>query len=214
MTDHTATRSGTTTRAFSLQAWIWANLAGLGAAYGLFGLFGGIVEYGLGFAHDSIIRDLALLVGLSVGAVVFVALRRRALASHIDNSKRVAMAAAIGFYAGFVIGFVVAGPPFDFVLGVIALGTIGGALQWRALRNDVERPGGLLWANIGGWLAAGVAVAVVAILAGDAIHQLLGAPEDGTVPGITLFASFLALLGVVGGAVGGSIEGAALRRRF
>jgi hypothetical protein len=214
MTDHMATHSETTTRDFSLRAWIWANVAGLGVAYGLFGLFGGFVEFGLGFAHDSIVRDLALLVAFLVGATVFVTLRRRELGPHVENSTWVAIAAGIGLAAGFVIGFVVAGPPVDFVLGVIALGTIGGALQWRVLRNDVERPGGLLWANIGGWLAAGVAVAVVAIVAGDAIHQLLGAPEDGTVPGVVLFASFLALLGVVGGAVGGSIEGAALRRRL
>jgi hypothetical protein len=58
---------------------------------------------------------------------------------------------------------------------------------------------------LAGWLAAGVAVLAVAIVAGDAVDAAVG----GGLPG---FVAILLLLGLVGGAVGGAVEGAALRR--
>ncbi|HXV70673.1 MAG TPA: hypothetical protein VEB69_04660 [Acidimicrobiia bacterium] len=212
------TQSTTETRpirtgGFSLRAWVLANAIGLGLTYGLFALLGDLAEYGLGVAHDSLVRNLAMLVAVIVGASTFMFLRQRVLASHITNSRFVALAAAAGLTLGLIVGFAVGGPPIDFVLGAIALGTIGGTFQWRALRDRVEHPGRLLAASIGGWVLGGIAGGAVAF-SGDALHALFGAPEDGTAMGTVFFVFILTLIGVVGGAVGGWVEGTALRRRL
>jgi hypothetical protein len=198
---------------FSSRAWVSANAIGLGLTYGLFALLGDLAEYGLGVAHDSLVRNLALLVAVIVGASTFVFLRQRVLASQVTNPRAVAVAAAAGLALGLIVGFAVGGPPIDFVLGAIALGTIGGTFQWRALRDRVEHPGGLLASSIGGWVLAGIAGGAVAFT-GDALHRLFGAPEDGTAMGTVFFMFILTLIGVVGGTVGGWIEGTALRRRL
>lgn len=192
---------------FPLGAWVRANAVGLGAAYGLFALFGDGVESLFGVGHESVVRDTAMMIGLLIGAGVFVLLRRRILSMYLAASAWTALAAGVGLVSGFVVGFVVAGPPFDFVLGVIALGTIGGALQWRVLRHQLARPEGLFLAGIGAWLAAGVAGLAVAVLAGDAIDSVAGS-------GLSGFVAVTTTIGLVAGAVGGAIEGAALRRRI
>ena len=198
---------------FSLRGWVLANAIGLGVTYGLFALLGDLAEYGLGVTHDSLVRNLALLVALIIGTWMFVFLRQRVLTDHVTNPRTVAAAAATGLALGLMVGFAVGGPPIDFVLGAIALGTIGGTFQWRALRDRVEPPGHLLAASIGGWVIAGIAGGAVAFT-GDALHRLFGAPEDGTAMGTVFFVFILALIGIVGGTVGGSIEGSALRRRL
>lgn len=201
------------TPGFSLRAWVLANAIGLGVTYGLFALLGDLAEYGLGVTHDSLVRNLALLVAVITGASVFVSRRRRVLADHVTNPRTVAMAAAAALALGLIVGFAVGGPPIDFVLGAVTLGTIGGTFQWRALRDRVEHPGRLLAASIGGWVGAGIIAGAVALI-GDPLHALMGEPADGTAMGIASFVFLLTLIGVVGGAVGGWIEGSALRRRL
>ena len=174
-----------------------ANAAGLGIAYALFALFGGVAEV-LGAAHDSIARDLAIMAGLFIGAAVFAMMRRKVLAPHLGGSPWTALAAGVSLAAGFVLGFILAGPPFDFVLGVIALGTIGGALQWRLLKDQLPRPGRLFLAGIAAWVTAAVAAMAVVIPTGDAIDAAFGS----------------GVIGLIAGAVGGAIEGVALRRRI
>jgi hypothetical protein len=198
---------------FSLKEWVLANAIGLGVTYGLFALLGDLAEYGLGVAHDSLARNLALLVAVIIGASVFVSLRKRVLADHVTNPRAVAVAAATGLALGLIVGFAVGGPPIDFMLGAIALGTIGGTSQWRALKDRVQNPGRLLAASIGGWIIAGIAAGAVAFT-GDLLHGLFGSPEDGTAMGTVFFVFILTLIGVVGGSVGGWIEGSALRRRL
>lgn len=192
---------------FRLDRWVGANAIGLGVAYGLWALFGDGVEALFGVDHDSPVQFIAVMAGLAIGAALFVELRRRVLAPHIDGSLKLALAAGFALMVGVIVGFGVAGPPFDFVLGVISLGTIGGAVQWRTVRDQLPRSGGLLLASIGGWLLAGVAVTATAFVAGDAIDGAFGS-------GLTGFVAILTVLGLVGGAVGGVIEGAALRRRL
>lgn len=203
---------------FSLGAWVGANVVGLGSAYGLFALLGDLAEFGLGVPHDSLIRNIALMIGVLIGATIFVMLRRRILAPHTPNSTWAAVSAGTGLAIGLIAGFGIGGPPFDFMLGVFALGTIGGALQWRALKDRIALPGGLILASIGGWILAAIAVGLVAFLAVEPLLQLFGVPldasADGTVVGTVSFILILTLLGVVGGAVGGLIEGRALRRRL
>jgi hypothetical protein len=203
----TARREHQGTREFPLGVWVRANAIGLGAAYGLLALFGDGVESLFGVGHESLARDAAMTAGLLIGAGVFVLLRSRALSSHLEGSVWTALAAGAGLAAGFVVGFVVAGPPFDFVLGVIALGTIGGALQWRVLRYRLARPGGLFLAGVGAWFAAGIGGLAVAVLAGDAIDAAAGG-------GLSGFVAVTTSIGLLAGIIGGAIEGRALRRRI
>lgn len=191
---------------WSMGRWVVANGAGLGLTYGLFALLGDMAD-ALGAEH-GVGHGIAALVGLFLGAIVFVTLRHRALVDAMDNPAWSAAAAGIGLGAGFVLGYAIAGPPFDFVLGVISLGTIGGTLQWRINRGHLERPGGMLMATIGAWLAAGIAALLVAIVAGDAIAEAFGGDGTGGFVAITV------TIGVVAGCVGGGLEGAALRRRI
>lgn len=202
-----------TLTAFPVQKWIMANAAGLGITYGLFALLGDLAEYGLGVVHDSIERNGALLAAVLIGASVFVYLRQQVLADHVNNPRGLAVAAAAGLSFGLIVGFAVGGPPIDFVLGATTLGVVGGTSQWRSLRSRVHHPGRLLLASIGGWILAGISAGAVAFL-GDPIHELIGAPKDGTFMGTVFFVFLLTAMGVVGGTVGGWIEGAALGRRL
>ncbi len=206
ITSQTTSRSQQPVGGFPLGAWVRANAVGLGIAYALFALFGGVAEE-LGADHDSVTRNLAIIAGLFIGAAVFALMRRKVLAPHLGGSLWTAMAAGVSLAAGFVLGFIMAGPPFDFVLGVIALGTIGGALQWRRLRCQLARPGRLFLIGIGAWVTAAVTAVAVVIPTGDAIDAAFGS-------GVTGFVAVTLVIGLVAGAVGGAIEGAALRRRI
>ena len=81
----------------------------------------------------------------------------------------------------------------------------------------MARAGSLLVVTILGWIAAGIAVGVAAFLV-EPFYRLIGVPLDGSTEGTAIgtlsFVLTLGMLGVVGGAVGGVIEGLALRRRL
>ena len=115
ITSQTTSRSQQPVGGFPLGAWVRANAVGLGIAYALFALFGGVAEE-LGAAHDSVTRNVAILAGLFIGAAVFALMRRKVLAPHLGSSPWTAVAAGVSLTAGFVLGFIMAGPPFDFVL--------------------------------------------------------------------------------------------------
>jgi hypothetical protein len=81
----------------------------------------------------------------------------------------------------------------------------------------LAKAGSLLVVTILGWIAAGIAVGVAAFLV-EPVYRLVGVPPDGSAEGTAIgtvsFVLTLGMLGVVGGAVGGVIEGLALRRRL
>lgn len=196
----------TTHAEWSVRRWIAINAAALATAFGLFALFGGIVET-LGAEHDSVVRDLSLLAGFIVGGSVFAVLRQRTLLPQVSRTTRVAIAAIIGLSVGVVTGFLVAGPPFDFAFSIFAGGTLAGAVEWRILRRHMRHPGRLGAASVGAWLVAAVAAIAPAVLVGDAIDAAFGS-------GVTGFVAILLLIGLVGGAVGGAGEARALRSRI
>lgn len=191
---------------WSVGRWIGANVIALAAAWGFFALFGGTVE-ALGAEHDSVARDLSLLAAFVIGGSLFALLRQRALLRHVPRARRVAIAAVLGLSVGAVAGFAIGGPPFDFILGIFAMGTVGGAVEWRALRHHLRRPGVLAATGAAGWLAAGIAGVAPAFLLGDTIDAAFGG-------GVTGFVAILLMIGLVAGAVGGALEGLALRTRI
>jgi hypothetical protein len=190
----------------SARRWILANALGLGAAFGLLALFGGVVEE-LGADHDAVIRDVALVVGLVAGGTVLAVLRQRALVPSVRRVRRTAVASSVGLVAGFVGGFVIAGPPLDFVLGILLAGTLTGAVEWRALREHVQRPDHLAGWGAARWLVAAVVAIVPAALLGDAIDAALGG-------GVAGFVGVAALLGLTGGAAGGALDARSLRKHL
>ena len=190
---------------FPYGSWIAANAVGLGLAYGLFALFSeSIVK--LGASQDGVVSEVAAMAGLVAGGALFVILRQRLLAPHFGGIWP-GLTAGIGFTAGFIVGFFVGGPPVDFMLGVIALGTIGDALLWRIVRHQIDRPDSLLLAGIVGWIAAAGVAVLVAVLAGEPLVDVLG-------ENALHFVTITTLIGIAAGATGGAIEGHALRRRL
>lgn len=199
-----STRQAATAQAtWSVRRWVTVNAVALGAALGMFALFGGTVE-ALGAEHDSVTRDLALLAAFIIGGSLFAYLRQRTLLPQVFRAKRVGVAATVGLAAGFVGGFLIGGPPLDFILGIFMLGTIAGAVEWRALRRHLRRPSLLMALSTGSWLVAAIAAVVPATLFGDAIDAAFGS-------GVPGFMAVLLMIGLVGGTVGGALEAISLR---
>jgi hypothetical protein len=212
MTDHLTTgraAPGDLGVPVSPMAWARANALGLGLAFGSFALVGGGIE-AMGADHDSLVRNLPAVIAMAVAGTVFALLRRRVLGAHLAGPGWRAPAIGAGLAAGFVAGLVA---PFDFILGILAAGTVGGLLQLRSLRRQLGDSRRLLLTGIGAWLVAGLAAVATAVLAIDVfLVGVLGVDPDAA--GIAPFAGIFALLGLIGGAVGGGLEGATLSRRI
>ena len=200
--DTTATATPAT---WSVGRWVTVNAAGLGAAFGLFALLGGTVE-ALGADHDSLIRALSLLAAFIVGGSLWAYLRQQTLLPHLKRAARVGTAAVAALAVGFVGGFAIAGPPLDFILGILAVGAIAGAIEWRILRRHLPRPGRRSAIGTAAWLVAAIVAIVPAALLGDTIDAALG--------GLGGFVAILLMIGLVGGAVGGALEALALRNHI
>jgi hypothetical protein len=191
---------------WSIGRWVAVNAVGLGTALALFALFGGTVE-ALGAEHDGWPRDLSLLAAFMIGGGTRAYLRQRTLLPCVPRVGRVAAVTIIALTAGFVGGFVIGGPPLDFILGIFAVGSVAGGAEWFILRRQLPRPGRLALIAAVGWLVASVLAIVPAALFGDAIDAAVAGPE------LLGFVAILLMIGLAGGAVGGAIEAVALRSR-
>lgn len=207
MTDHPTTKQTSPgaprTAAFSLGAWVRANAVGLGASFGSFALVGGVLE-AMGADHNSLLRNVPAVLAMAAGGVVFAILRRGALGAQHAGSRRQLLIIGLSVPAGLFLGL--GTPPFDWIGATLVGGTVGGALQLRALR-----PAGLrrVLASAGSWLAAGLILTATAIVLIDVLLVgALGLDGDSVVS----FVVILTVLGLVAGATGGAIEGVALRR--
>ncbi|WP_052668510.1 hypothetical protein [Nitriliruptor alkaliphilus] len=204
-TTATGTPATGTPAPWSVGRWVAVNAIGLGTAFGLFALLGGTVE-ALGADHDSLIRDLSLLVAFLVGGSLWAYLRQQTLLPDVERAGRVGTAAVIALTAGFVGGFVIGGPPLDFVLSILAVGTVAGGIERRILRRHLPRPGRRSAIAPAGWLAAGIVAIIPAALFGDTIDAALG--------DLGGFVAILLMIGLVAGAVGGALEALALGNRI
>jgi hypothetical protein len=219
-TQSTQGREATTPQAeWSIRRWVAVNAAALGAAYGLAALFAGSAQ-ALGAGYPSLVRDLSMFAGFLTGAVLFALLRQRTLLPHVNRARRVAIAAGVSLIAAVALGYGSGGgPPVYFVLGILAIGTVGGAVEWRALRDAVERPGVSLGRRAAVWLVAGVAGVATVILfdiagAAAALDDALRTALGDAMGDVVHFAMMWSIIGLAGGAVGGALEGRALRRRI
>jgi hypothetical protein len=213
MTSHHMTEagihSGQSSRRIPLGAWVRANALGLGITFALFGLVGEGME-AAGAEHDTVGWGVPTLTAMVVGGAVFGQLRRRVLGTRSRRAWWQTLVIGVAITAGFVAGLV---PPIDLIAGTLAAGVIGGAFQLRDIRRQLGRSHRLLLLSVGAWLVAGLAAVTAAILVADVV--LIGAlGRRDLVDGVGGFVAILALVGLVGGAVGGAIEGAAIRSRL
>jgi hypothetical protein len=194
------------TLGFPLGAWVGANALGLGLTFALFALVGGTIE-AMGADHDSAARNLPAIVAMLAGGTVFALLRRRVLGV---GPGWHAPAVGAGLTTGFLVGSVA---PFDFLLAILAAGTIGGILQLRAHRRQPGDYRRLLLVGTATWLVASLAAIAAAILVADVVLAGVFGVGD-SLDGVAGFTAVVTLVGIVGGIVGGAIEGAILLHRM
>ena len=205
-TAQTTIQDGQSSPRLALGAWMLANALGLGTTFALFGIVGEAVE-AAGAEHDTVGWGVPTLAAMVVGGMLFAHLRRRVLGSRSrwPETLVIGVAVAVGFVAGWF-------PPIDFVTGISVAGVVGGALQLREVRR-LGHHRKLLLLSVGVWLVAGLAAVAAASLVADVIISgALGRAD--MVDGVGGFVAILALAGVVGGAVGGALEGIAVRSRL
>jgi len=199
-------QDGQSSPRLALGAWVLANALGLGTTFAMFGIVGEGMQ-AAGAEHDTAGWGVPTLAAMIVGGSLFAYLRQRVLGSPSRWPQTLVIGVVIA--AGFVAGWF---PPIDFVTGIFVAGVVGGALQLREARR-LGHPGKLLVLSVGAWLVAGLAGVAAAILVADVIISgALGRAD--MVDGVGGFIAILALAGVVGGAVGGAIEGIAVRSRL
>jgi hypothetical protein len=187
---------------------VLANIAGWAVGLALFGIFSERLEQFNQIGHP---------VGWIVGGAVVGALQWSVLRRRVDLAAWSILASSGGVLAGFILGWSLGGPPFDFLLAFVMVGLLNGIVQWRALRPLVDRAGWWVLASSLGF-AVGGAVGIGLLLAvGDPVIRAFSAAVSNAFGGgasgdVASFAAVLLMLGVVGGAVGGAMTGIVLVR--
>jgi hypothetical protein len=177
--------------------WVIASTLGLAAGQVLFAVLdatiGDMGELGDGIAH---------YVGLPLAGAAFGFAQWRVLRRFVERSAWGMVAAAIGLLVGYVLGFALAGPPIDFLLGYVFMGTAAAIPQWLALRRSVAPSGWWIPASAGAFIAGGIAAVGVAVAGlGDALGS-----------GEVAFLILVIVLGLIVGLISSTITGWVLLR--
>lgn len=184
------------------RTWVLANVVGLGVGMALFATVAeGVERSGIVGSPES--GDIVgHLIGLPLAGVLFGFMQWLVLRRYITLSGWSALAAGAGLAVGYIMGYVLGGPPFDFILAPTLAGLFIGFAQWLVLRQRAERAG--LWVLVStvGFAFGGIVGTAVAILGlGDALGGS--------------YLAWIALNGVVyavAGAVGALLTGGMLMR--
>ncbi len=175
--------------------WVIASTLGLAVGQVLFAMLdatiGDMGDLGDGIAH---------YVGLPLAGAAFGFAQWRVLRQFVERSAWGIIAGAIGLLVGYVLGFLVVGPPIDFLLGYVFMGTAAAIAQWLALRRRVARSGWWVPTSAGAFVV-GAIVAVGAAVAG--LGDALGSGE-------VSFVILVLVLGLIVGSISSAITGAAL----
>ncbi len=175
--------------------WVIASTLGLAVGQVLFAMLdatiGDMGDLGDGIAH---------YVGLPLAGAAFGFAQWRVLRQFVERSAWGIIAGAIGLLFGYVLGFLVVGPPIDFLLGYVFMGTAAAIAQWLALRRRVARSGWWIPASAGAFVAGAIA-AVGAAVAG--LGDALGSGE-------VSFVILVLVLGLIVGSISSALTGAVL----
>jgi hypothetical protein len=180
--------------------WVVANIAGFLVTFVLLALLDG-------FLGDAATRDvIGHTIVFVVGGILFGVFQWLALRHHISlsggNIIWNTVACTVGLIGGFIGGYVLAGPPFDFVGSVIMVGLLGGIVQWFALHRQVFSAGWWVAASCAGFLLAALMGAAFLVLFADALDKVVGSSTTGFIAIVTTYSL---LVGLVAGAITGSV---------
>lgn len=139
--------------------------------------------------------------GVLYGVFQWLVLRHRLSLSGGDIVWNT-LACTIGLIVGFIGGFFLAGPPFDFVGSVIMVGLLGGIVQWVIFRRQVSSAGWWFVASLVGFLLAALLGAAFLVLFADALDLLVG---SGTTGFVAIVITYSLLIGLVAGGITGSV---------
>ena len=180
--------------------WVLANALGLTLA-----MMSVAVIDRVGGDDGGLADGLAHIIGLALAGVVVGALQWLVLRRLVHGAAWGILASSVALPLGFIVGFVLGGPPIDFFGSFFLLGILSGITYWLVLRRQAQGAGWYVLASSAGWLLGGVAALVVAITLGDAVGTVI---VDETLG----FLAILGLLGIAGSLVGGTMTGVVLAR--
>jgi Na+/melibiose symporter-like transporter len=180
--------------------WVAANIAGFLVTFVLLALLDGFL--GTAATGDVIGHTIVFVVG----GILFGVFQWLALRHHISlsggNIICNTVACTVGLIGGFIGGYALAGPPFDFVGSVIMVGLLGGIVQWLVLRRQVSSAGWWFVASVAGFLLAAILGAAFLVLFADALDQVVG---SGTTGFVAIVITYSLLVGLVAGSITGSV---------
>jgi hypothetical protein len=183
------------------RTWIVNNTVGLGIGMALFAAVAeGIEQSGI-MGAPEIGDQVGHLIGLALAGVLFGLMQWLALRRHVARTGWAVPATSAGLTLGYILGYIMGGPPFDFILAPALAAGLGGLAQWVALRHA---------AGAGWWVPVSSVAFATGGIAGTAVAVLgLGDALGGS------YLAWIALNGMVyliAGALGGVISVSVLAR--
>ena len=175
--------------------------------FGIAAVAGGELVFALISGYLDQQGDVANMAGHIVtlvpfGALIYVAQRR---ALRMPISWLVAGAIGLSTFVSYGAGFVLMGPPADFLLSLLVTGVATGLALWLSLRGRL-RGAALCIAAVGLGYAVGAAVGVgFTIPLGRPVNDFFGS-------GVTGFMGVVGMIGIIAGTVGSLVSGFALAR--
>ncbi|MHB8508497.1 MAG: hypothetical protein ACYDGR_07590 [Candidatus Dormibacteria bacterium] len=181
-----------------LRRWFLFGFAAVAGGEVIFALVSGILD------HYGSVGDLAghlpTLIGL--GAIITLAQRR---ALNMAPNWIAAVACGVCTTVAYGAGFVLLGPPMDFLLSIVVTGFATGVSLWLSLRRQVS---GAAWCiaavGVGYTVGAGAGVAA-AIMFGDRVDHMFGS-------GVTGFMGVVGMIGIIAGTIGSLLSAVAMTR--
>jgi hypothetical protein len=184
------------------RTWVIANMVGLGVGMALFAAVAEGIEQSGVLGAGELGDVMGHLIGLLLAGALFGLMQWLVLRRYILRTGWAVLGTSAGLWVGYVVGYILGGPPFDFILAPLLAAFLGGLVQWLALRRVV--------AGAGWWVAASTLGFALGGIVGTAIAVLgLGDALGGS------YMAWIALNGVVylvAGAIGGAITGSVLVR--
>jgi hypothetical protein len=155
--------------------------------------------------EGSVVEPVGHLVGFLAFAAVLAAVQRRALGIARTRYRTWVLAQGVSVWLAYGLAYVAIGPPADFALGLVALGTSTGfLLRAEARAEGIAQVAGVAGRRLPlrGALAglAAVPAMVPVVFVAEPIDDLMGGG----------FPPFLVIIGLIG-AAGGAALGAVLR---
>jgi len=176
-----------------LWQWVLANTIGWALAWAIFAI-----------ASDGI-PGAGPPIGMLSGGAVVGTLQWLVLRQVVERAGWSILTSTVGLTAGFIGGWLLGGPPVDFLGGFALAGLLNGIVQWLALRPHTTQASQWILASLISFALGGGAAAAVAIIAGEAIDTAMGG-------GMLGFAAVGGAMGISGGALAGALSGVMLAR--